>query len=323
VRELLIVAESGVQAVAVLTGGDGVGVAGHREAVGHHREAVGHHIERPRRVALVCDTGARAEHSDPESAAAFLRYHSGLEITPLTVDARDGSLAEAIAELGPGYTAVCLHHARPEHVDAVRRRLSRSQPDLPVLDTGDDGGAVAMVAALINAVRRARATFAGARVLIIDADAAPGIGALLTAAGVRDLTFADRRTADAVLDDMPAHYDALIDLSIGATGPHGRRPGLVPPDITLTFEPGADEPGPGAIVATGPNRVHPLLALPGLLSVAVRHRVGIDVTDRFAAAHALARLAPPGELLPDARDPRITAAVYDAAARPVRPRPTE
>lgn len=235
-------------------------------------DAVDDYIERRRRVALVSD-------ADPEAAAAFLRYHSGLEITPLSVD-------EAISGLDPAYAAVCLQHTRPEQADAVRR----AQPDLPVLETGDDGAAVTVVAALINAVRRARATFAGIRVLVIDADAAPGIGALLTAVGARDLTF-----ANAVPVDLPAPYDATVDLTA--------------PDATLTFEPGA-----------GPHRVHPLLALPGLLSVAVRRRSGIDVADRFAAAHALARLAAPGELLPDLRDPRITAAVHDAAAGPARSR---
>ncbi|WP_030438970.1 hypothetical protein [Actinoplanes subtropicus] len=240
-----------------------------------------HYIEQRRRVALVGDAGAAPEHAE------FLRYHSGLEITSVSVD-------EATAELDSGYAAVCLQHIRPDEIDAVRIRLARSQPDLPVLDTGDDGAAVVVVAALINAVRRARALLAGIRVLVIDADAAPGIGALLTAAGARDLSFAGSRTADAVLDDLPVRYDALIDLSIGAD----------PRGITLTFEPGA----------TGPQQLHPLLALPGLLSIAVRRRVGIDVTDRFAAAHALARLAPPGDLLPDAGDPRITATIYDAAA---------
>lgn len=252
------------------------------------------------KVALVSDASALPGRTDPadaaagmESAAAFLRYHSGLEITPLPVESRDGSLAEAITALDPAFTAVCLHHTRPEHVDAVREGLAHRQPYLPVLDTGDDGAAVTMVAALINAVRRARATLAGTRVLILDARAAPGIGALLTAAGARDLTFADSRTAGADLDDPPVRYDALIDLSAGAIATTGR---------------------------PGPHRLHPLLALPGLLSVAVRRRIGIEVTNRFAAAHALARLAPPGRLLPDARDPRVTATIYDAAAGPVRPR---
>lgn len=271
-----------------------------------HPDAIDRYTGRCHRVALVSDASALPLGTNPaaalvgmESAAAFLHHHSGLDVTPLPVDARHADLADTVAALGPGFTAVLLQHTRAEYADAVRRRLSRVQPHLAVLDTGDDAIAVTVVAALLNAVRQAAAPLSGSRVLIVGARTAPGIGALLAAAGARDLTFADGRTTDVA-------YDVLIDLSVSETDA---------PAITLAIGSAAPEAAPTAVVATGrpgPGQLHPLLALPGLLSAVVHGRVSIDVTDRLAAAHALAGLAAPGRLLPDALDTRLAATIYAA-----------
>ena len=137
---------------------------------------------------------------------------------------------------------------------------------------------------------------------------APAIGALLTAAGARNLTFADSRLAKgATLGDTPAPYDILIDLSAADTGPPPWMDELAAPRIVLALNCVDGEPG-----RSGAPGLHPMLALPGLLSAAVHRRITIDVTNRLAAAHALASLAPPGQLLPDPLDPRITATVHAA-----------
>jgi malic enzyme len=268
-----------------------------RAHLAEHPEAVDRYTGRPRRVALVSDASALPEGTDPaaalvgmESAAAFLHHHSGLDITPLPVDARRASLADTVAALSPGFAGVCLHDTSAEHADAVRRRLHPVQPDLPILDTGDDAAAVTMVAALLNAARQANTSLQDSRILIIDAHTAPTIGALLIAAGARDLSLADTMPAPAAVpDDGPLPHHVLIDLSAADAVPPYWGHHAETPYIALTGSSTARRPQPTAIVVTGrpgPHQLHPLLALPGLLSAAVHRRISVDVTSRLAAAHA-------------------------------------
>ncbi|MFF5289243.1 hypothetical protein [Paractinoplanes globisporus] len=272
---------------------------------------------RRHRVALVSDAsglraGAEAATAlaGMEPVAAFLNHHSGLEIALLPVDTRQAALEDTVAALTPGFAAVCLHHTSTARADAVRDRLDRLRPVLPVLETGDDSAAVTVIAALLNAVRQTHVPLSASRVLVIDAHTVPEIAALLTATGVRDLTFADSRlTVDATPGEVPVRYDVLIDLSVADSVPPQWVDDRDPPHINLTMNGRDDDTATGP---ARPNRLHPLLALPGLLSVSVHRRMTIDIGHRLAAAHALARLAGPGRLLPDPLDPRLTATVYAA-----------
>jgi malic enzyme len=241
------------------------------------------------------------------TVADFLNHHSGLEIAPVPVDA---SLEDTVAALSPRYAAVCLHHANAEQADAVRDRLRSRQPALPVLDTGDDATAVTVVAALLNAARQAGIPLPGSRVVVVDALTVPETAALLTAAGVRDLTFVDSRVPVAgALGDVPARYDVLIDLSMPDSDDPRWVDDLAPPAISLTV---GSVDADAAPRRPGSHRLHPLLALPGLLSASVHRRITVDIGHRLAAAHALARLAGPGHLLPDPLDPHLTTAVHAA-----------
>lgn len=302
-----------------------------RAHLADHPGAVDRYTGRRRRVALVSDASGLPKGTDPaaalvglESVAVFLHHHSSLDITPLPVDTRPDRLPDTVAALTPGFAAVCLHHTRPEHVDAVRHRLSHLRPRVPVLDTGDDATAVTLVAALLNALQQASTQLAASRVLVVDAHTAPEIGALLTAAGARDLSFADTRQAPPEEpDDLPVP-DVLIDLSTTDTVAPAWGAGRDSPRITLTVSVDARRTGDAAVVATArpgdTNQLHPLLALPGLLIAAVHRRITIDATGRLAAAHAIAGLAAPGCLLPDPLDTRVAAAVNAAITAPLRPR---
>lgn len=299
-----------------------------RAHLAEHPEDLDTYTGRRRRVALVSDASSLPEGTDPaaalvglESVAAFLHHHSQLDITAVPVDTRHSSLADTVAALSPGFAAICLHHTRPESVEAARRRLHRRP--VVVLDTANDATAVTLLAALINAVQRAGTHLAASRIIVIDPHTAPDISVLLTAAGSRHLTFADsRQMPAAALIDLAEQGDVLIDLSGIDAALASAVDRLAPPRIALTLSDTAHQPRPDAVVATtrpgDPRQLHPLLALPGLLTAAVRHRNAIDLTARLAAGRALVQLAGNENLLPDPLDARVTAAVSAAVAPHLR-----
>jgi hypothetical protein len=266
---------------------------------------------RPRRVALLSDASAvldfeplAAEAALPavESQAVHLHRATGLDVIPMPIAARDAAeLGRAIRMLAPGFAATVLVHTHVSRIDAVRAAQRPSAT--PLLDTVNDGLAVAATAAVLNHLRGRGLRPQSARVAVVDPARGGDLAGLLLAAGIRDLTLYDPLAYGIQpLHRLAAHLDLLVDL-IGLASP----PEQVP---VLRTRP--ETPPPLAAATSGPRPLH---ALPGLLRAAVRTHRPISVQARLAAVQALVDLTPPGGLLPPVDHPRLTRAVADAAAQ--------
>lgn len=267
---------------------------------------------RPRRVALLTDASAvldfeplTAEAALPavESQAVHLHRATGLDVIPMPIAARGADdLGLAIGMIAPGFAATVLVHTHVSHIDAVRAAPSAASAT-PLLDTLNDGLAVAATAAVLSHLGARDLPPGRARVVVVDPARGGDLAGLLLAAGVRDLTLYDPLSYGIQpLHQLAGDLDLVVDL-IGLASPP---PGLP----VLRIRP--ETPPPLASATLGPRPLH---ALPGLLRAAVRAHRTITTTARLAAVRALVELTAPGELLPPLDHPRLTPAVADAAAR--------
>jgi hypothetical protein len=284
-----------------------------RRVVGHlaaNPGEVDRYSGRARRVALVTDASAvlglepvSAEAALPavESQAVHLRRATGLDVHPLPVAARTAQdLADAIRLVAPGFAAVVLVHTHISRTDAVRRALGDGTGPI-LLDSVNDGVAVAAAAATLAVLRERGIDPYRARVAVVDPGRAGELAGLLVGVGIADLTLYDPVThGTGPLHDLAPHLDLVVDL-IGLADP----PAPVP---VLHARP--DAPPRLAAATTGPRPLH---ALPGLMTAAVAARRPITPAARLAAARTLLAHTRPGHALPSPAEPGLTAAVAAAA----------
>ncbi|WSY18832.1 malic enzyme-like protein (plasmid) [Embleya sp. NBC_00896] len=293
-----------------------------RRVVSHlaqHPEHTDRYTGRGHRVALVSDASAvlgfEALPPDAvlpalESQAVHLRRATGLDVFPLPLAApRVEDIAQAVRLLAPGFSAVVLMHTRFDRVTTTRSVLGPTPPVL-LLDAVNDGLAVAIAAATVNALVNRGVNPLSARVVVVDPAAGGDLAGLLIASGIGDLTLFDpfAHRADA-LRDVAEDTDLIVDLTAFATPPPG-----VP---VLRTRP--DTPPAFPATTTGPRPLH---ALPGLLTAATTTRRPVTMHARVAAAHALIENTPRNALLPPTDQPGLTAAVAAAAARVLDTDPT-
>lgn len=264
---------------------------------------------RSRRVALLTDASAvldfeplapEAALPAVESQALHLHLATGLDVVPLPVAARDpADLATAIGLLAPGFAATVLVHTHLHRVDAARAALACDTHLL--LDTVNDGLAVAATAAVLGYLRARGVSPGRARVAVVDPARGGDLAGLLVAVGVGDLTLYDPvEYGIRALHRLAADLDLIVDL-IGLAAP---------PEGVFVLRARPETPPPLAAASSGPRPLH---ALPGLLRAAVTTRRPITVAARVAAVHALVAATPPDALLPALDHPRLAPAVAAAA----------
>ncbi|SNQ49994.1 Malic enzyme [Frankia canadensis] len=267
---------------------------------------------RPRRVALLTDASAvldfeplTAEAALPavESQAVHLHRATGLDVIPMPIAARDAAdLGLAIGMIAPGFAATVLVHTHVSHIDAVRAAPAAAGAT-PLLDTLNDGLAVAATAAALSHLLARGLPPGRARVVVVDPARGGDLAGLLLAAGIRDLTLYDPLSYGIQpLHQLANELDLVVDL-IGLASPPRGAP-------VLRIRP--ETPPPLASATSGPRPLH---ALPGLLRAAVRAHRAVTMAARLAAVRALVDLTPPGGLLPPLDHPRLTPAVAEAATR--------
>ncbi|MCX5604851.1 malic enzyme-like protein [Streptomyces phaeochromogenes] len=261
---------------------------------------------RRRRIALISNASAVADLGPLpaptvlpalESAAAHLHRATGLDIHPLPIAAdTPQDLAATAAALAPGFAALCLSHTHPAYVGAVRAALQHT--GTPVVDTTGHAHAVAVAAATLNALRHKSIPAGSAHVILTGGDRGGDLPALLLGAGVTSLTLHEGGTP---LAEPAVPADLVVDLA-GIPAPKDGTPVLraCPQDL------------PELHATT--RRPHPLHALPALLAAAARTR-RLTHHGLLAAVHALAELAPPGQLLPAVDEPGLTQALTTVLAR--------
>ncbi|WP_406278264.1 malic enzyme-like protein [Embleya sp. NBC_00896] len=291
-----------------------------RRVVSHlaaHPEHTDRYTGRGHRVALISDASAvlgfdalppDAVLPALESQAVHLRRATGLDVFPLPVAAPHvDDLAHAVRLLAPGFAAAVLVHTRLDHITTTRANLGPTPPVL-LLDAVNDGLAIAIAAATVNALVNRGVHPSRARVVLVDPARGGELTGLLIASGIADLTLFDPfgRGGAGALRDIAGEADLIVDLTAFATPPPG-----VP---VLRARP--DAPPAFAATTTGPRPLH---ALPGLLTAATTTRLPITAYARIAAVRALVEHTPDGALLPPTNHPGLTAAIAAAASRALDP----
>jgi malate dehydrogenase (oxaloacetate-decarboxylating) len=305
------------------------------------------YTNRPNTVAVVTngtailglgDIGPVAGLPVMEGKAALFAALVGITAVPILIDSKDpAQIIETIVRIAPSFGAIQLEDiAAPDCFRIECELVERLQ--IPVLHDDQHGTAVVALAGLLNAVKRVGRDLATATIGQVGLGAAGlGIARLLRAQGVQRLIGSDLRQ-DAItrlreLGGEAASLPELMatsDIVLATTGVRGLiRPEWVRPgQIIFALSNPDSEIEPmcalerGAVFAADGKSINNVAAFPGLFKGALEAGA-TRFTDEMlmAAAHALAHLAGPDELLPDPLDCEthrvVAAAVRDASYGPV------
>jgi malate dehydrogenase (oxaloacetate-decarboxylating) len=267
-----------------------------------------------------------------EGKAALFAALVGINGIPILIEETDpGRVVEIILSIEKSFGAIQLEDFAAPACFEIESRL-RARLRKPVLHDDQHGTAVVVLAALHNAARRVRRRLEDSVIGQIGLGAAGiGIVRLLRAHGAGRIRGADRNPL--ALDRLEAlggqratleGIMASCDIVVATTGVKGLiRPEMVRPgQVILALSNPDPEIEPivalehGAVFAADGKGINNVLGFPGLFKGALDARA-TEFTDRMlmAAAHSIADLAPGTDLVPDALDPAVHAAVAEAVRR--------
>ena len=275
------------------------------------------------------DIGPLAGLPVMEGKAALFAALVGLNGIPILIEDKEPArVVDVVMAIEKSFGAIQLEDfAAPacfEIENELRARLAK-----PVLHDDQHGTAVVALAALHNAARRVGRRLEDSVIGQIGLGAAGlGIVRLLRAHGTGRILGADRSAAAlerlAALGGERATLERVMaecDVVIATTGVKGLiRPELVRRDqVILALSNPDPEIEPivalehGAAFAADGKGINNVLGFPGLFKGALEARAPA-FTDRMlmAAAHRIAELAPPDDLVPDALDLGVHASVGEA-----------
>jgi malate dehydrogenase (oxaloacetate-decarboxylating) len=282
------------------------------------------------------DIGPLAGLPVMEGKAALFAALAGINGIPILLEEKEPArVVAAILAIEKSFGAIQLEDfAAPECFEIeteLRRRLAK-----PVLHDDQHGTAVVVLAALHGVARRVGRRLEDSVIGQIGLGAAGlGIVRLLRAYGANRILGADRNPAAlarvealggerATLEQVMAECDIVI----ATTGVKGLiRPELVRPgQVILALSNPDPEIEPvlalerGAAFAADGKGINNVLGFPGLFKGALEARAP-RFTDRMliAAARSIAELAPHDDLVPDALDLKVHAAVADAVRHAAGP----
>jgi malate dehydrogenase (oxaloacetate-decarboxylating) len=270
-----------------------------------------------------------------EGKAALFKRFADIDAWPLCLDTQDvDEIVRTVAAVAPGFGGINLEDISAPRCFEVERRL-REQLDIPVFHDDQHGTAIAVLAALTNALRVVGKDLSRVRITMAGAGAAgTAVLKLLLSAGARDVIVVDDRGA--VYSGRPDMTDNLewiaghtnaagytgdlagavkgADVFIGVSAPN-----ILAGEDVKSMNPGAivfalANPDPevdpdaarehASVVATGrsdyPNQINNVLVFPGVFR-GLLDAQGTTITDAtlVAAARALADVVAPDELGPD------------------------
>lgn len=287
------------------------------------------------------DIGPLAGLPVMEGKAILFRQFGGIDAIPICLDTKDPEeIIRTVKLLAPSFGGINLEDISAPRCFYIEERL-KEELDIPVFHDDQHGTAIAVTAALINALKVTGREIGGIRAVINGAGSA-GIatGRLLKEAGVEDLVMVDRcgilcpgtegmnpAQAETAAATNPRRItgglaEALrgADVFIGVSAP-----GLVNREMVaamakapIVFAMANPDPeilpeealaGGAAVVGTGrsdyPNQINNVMVFPGLFRGALDARAGkISREMMMAAAYAIAALEPEGGLGADRILPR-------------------
>lgn len=227
------------------------------------------------------------------TSAVLLRSGAGVPATALLLSAATTEeLTQQLRGLNDDYAGVYLMHTDDPRARATQVMLHGS---LPVI-TQRQCTAVALTAAALSTFARSGTPLSAGRIVILDPERNPLVGACAVAAGVGEIDgWVPDDAQDFRLSALARGATCVIDL-LGCTADH---------DGTLPVTPS---------VLTTADPVLPLLALPGLIAATASGRSpGLGLF--LASAYALAARTPPGQILPELTDPGIASALSEKSIR--------
>ncbi|MGH3170165.1 MAG: NAD-dependent malic enzyme [Trebonia sp.] len=270
-----------------------------------------------------------------EGKAALFKRFADIDAWPLCLDTQNiDEIVRTVAAIAPGFGGINLEDISAPRCFEVERRL-RERLDIPVFHDDQHGTAIAVVAALTNALRVVGKDLSTVRITMAGAGAAgTAVLKLLLNAGAKDVISVDDKGAvhkgrpdnNANLDWIADHtnkegYTGNLagavkgaDVFIGVSAPN-----ILSGDDVKTMnenaivfalanpEPEVDPDAArehAAVVATGrsdyPNQINNVLVFPGVFR-GLLDAQSTTITDRtlLAAARALADVVAPDELGPD------------------------
>jgi malate dehydrogenase (oxaloacetate-decarboxylating) len=270
-----------------------------------------------------------------EGKAALFKRFADIDAWPLCLDTQDlDEIVRTVAAIAPGFGGINLEDISAPRCFEVERRL-REQLDIPVFHDDQHGTAIAVLAALTNALRVVGKELSHVRITMAGAGAAgTAVLKLLLSAGAKDVISVDDQGAvykgrTGLNDNLKwiaehtngAGYQGDLagavkgaDVFIGVSAPN-----ILSGEDVKTMNDGAivfalANPDPevdpdiareyAAVVATGrsdyPNQINNVLVFPGVFR-GLLDAQSTTITNGMlvAAARALADVVQPDELGPD------------------------
>lgn len=297
------------------------------------------------------DVGVRAAMPVMEGKCVIFMEMVDIAAVPLLVDSHDAErVIETVAAVGPTFGAILLEDIAAPLCFEIEDRL-KARLDVPVFHDDQHGTAVVVLAALIGALKITGKKAQELRVVMNGAGAAgTAVAKFLLNYGVKDVVLCDKSGAifrgrkehmnpakEAVaaitnkdnergmLAEMMRGKDCFIGVSVAGVVTGEMVRSMAPDPIVFAMANPVPEIWPdealeaGAAAADDGRHINNALGFPGIFRGALDARARqINEEMKVAAASALARLAPEGELVPDFMDRNVHRAVADAVAAAAR-----
>jgi len=276
-----------------------------------------------------------------EGKAQLFKEFGGINAFPICLDTQDsGEIIETVTRIAPGFGAINLEDISAPRCFEIQEKL-QALLDIPVFHDDQDGTAVVVLAALINALKIAKKKLKGLKIVVSGAGASGiGVTRLLLQMGIKNIIGCDREGAiyegrrknmnpvkewfasktnprkfKGTLKSALKGADVFIGLSApGVVSPADLKKMAKRPIIFALANPIPEVPPEkvqfAAVVGTGrsdyPNQINNALAFPGILLGCLNVRASrITPAMLVAAAEAIAGTIPASTLQPDYIVPSI------------------
>lgn len=278
------------------------------------------------------DIGPVAGMPVMEGKAALLQQLAGLSGIPILLASHDPQeIIDTVKHISPSFCGIQLEDISAPRCFEVLERL-QAELDIPVMHDDQQGTAVVVLAAVINACGITRKDMHRVKIGEIGLGAAglivaetlfkytgnPVLGTARTQASIR--RHEQRGGIGSTLEEIMDTADIVIGLSTakGLITPQMVRPGQIifalsnpEPEI----EPNMAKQAGAALAADGKG-VNNILGYPGIWrGVADSRARKLNPEMLMAAAEAIVRATEPGELIPQPLNPAVHRAVAKAVAR--------
>ncbi len=268
-----------------------------------------------------------------EGKAVLFRKFAGINAFPICLNVTDpDTIVSVVKAISPAFGGINLEDISAPRCFEIERRLTE-ELDIPVFDDDQHGTAIAVLAALYNALLLVKKQLNEAKIVVSGIGAA-GIACIkiLRSAGATDITACDRRGV--IYPNREEGMNPVKEELARLINPRGKKGGLkealagadvfigvssgdilAPSDLSIMAHepivfalanpvPEVDPEGAkdyASIVATGrsgfPNQISNILVFPGMFRGALDARAHrITTAMNMAAARAIAGLVPLDEL---------------------------